>query len=362
MSTQNYNQPTSSPSNIGANAFAVPIDGRRSAEDELLSLASKDIQIIGVHLGYVIGTFSNKDGSGGLFITDGSSTFNIDENRTIHVQTGKTALDGATGGGLQTRSDWFHTKTGEMTIEVEGNDDESTQNTSGIEETNPAFSLKVYGDISIQAVGGDIAIGGKNIKINAEDQIELNAGSQLLANVADGSGKVDFIAGEFTTKSKFAKFDLSGSFYVDGPSEVTFNQKLSVDPISGSVKIKQPSSSTATNSVGNVSQVIGGSYFMTSPFNSQFDVNKFLVRNNQGSSHISLGPDYHYSLSQMEIEAVGTPRENSRSLNAYSLKIGGSIGTSYKLDAGAIEENSVGTIFSTAVSIISKIGITILLN
>lgn len=362
MSAQNYNQPTSSPSAIGANASAVPLGGRTSAEDDLLKLASKDIQIIGVHLGYIIGTFENKDGSGGLFITDGSSTFNIDENRTIHIQTGKTAIDGATGGGLQTRSDWINTKTGVMTIEVEGNDDESTQDSFGTEKTNPAFSLKVYGDISVQSVGGDIAIGGKNVKINAEDQIELTAGSQLLVNVSDGSGKIDFVTGEFNTKGKFANFDLSGSFYVNGPSEVTFNQKISVDPISGDVKLKPVSASRSTNSLGNVTDFIVGAYSVSTLFNYQIDNNKFLIRDRQGLSSISLGPSSFYSLAQTTMEAVGAPRENSRDLHAYSLKIGGSIGNSYKLDAGAIEENSVGTVFSTAVSYISKIGIRILLN
>lgn len=362
MSRQIYNQPTSTPSSIGANAQATPIDGRTSVSNDLLKLATKDIQIIGVHLGYIIGTFQNKDGSGGLFITDGSSTFNIDENRTIHIQTGKTAIDGGTGGGIQFRSDWINTKTGQMTLEIEGNDDESTQDSSGVEKTNPAFSLKVYGDVSIQSVGGDVAVGGKNIKFNAEDQIELTAGSQLLVNVADGSGKIDFIAGEVNTKSKFATFDLSGSFYVNGPPEITFNQKVSVDPISGSVKLTPVSATRSTNTVGNINDVIVGSYSVSTLFNYQIDSNKFLSRDVQGSSILSLGPMDRYTLAQVSEEAVGTPRENSRDIFAYKLNVGGSIGTSYVLNAGAVRIDSVGSVDTRAVAQISSIGTVILLN
>jgi hypothetical protein len=360
--SQSYNQPTNIPDAIGANASAIPTDGRTSVEDDSILFCTKDIQIIGVHLGYAIGTFSNKDGSGGLFITDGQSTFNIDENKTIHLQTGKSAIDGATGGGIQTRSDWFHSKMKEMTLEVTGVDDESTQDALGTEERNPAFSLKVYGDATINCVGGDLKIGGNNILIKAEDQLKLVAGSQILAISSDGTGKIDLLGGEVKTTAKFAKFDLTGSFYVDGPSEVTFNQKLSVDPITSKVTLTPTSSSNATNSIGNITNVVTGQVATTTIGNTQIDANKFLTRDNQGSSTISLGPNYLYSLAQIEVEAVGTPRENSRGLNAYSLKVGGSIGTSYDLAAGAINQNAVGSITSTSVSFTSLIGLTIQLN
>jgi len=362
MSTQNYNQPTGFPSNIGGNAGVIPEGGFTSVADDLPLFCTKEVQIIGMHLGYAIGTFSNKDGSGGLFITDGKTTLNIDENRNIHLQTGRTAIDGATGGGIQTRSDWLHTKTKEMSIVVQGVDDESTQDEFGEEETNPAFSLLVYGDVNVESRGGDMVFNAQNIKFIAGDQIELSAGSQILATASNGAGKIDLVGGEVTTKAKFAKFDLTSSFYVDGPSEITFNQKISVDPISGSIKINPLGSTRSTNTVGNVNNVTVGDYGLTTTGSSQVDANKFLVRDYQGSSTISLGPNVLYGLSEIEVEAVGSPRENSRGINAYSLRVGGAIGTSYNLDAGAIQNNAVGTIDSTAVSFISNIALTIQLN
>lgn len=363
MSQQNYNQPTNFPEYLGANASAVPSDGRTTVEEDSILFCTKDIQIIGVHLGYHFGTYSNKDGSGGLFITDGQSTFNIDENKTIHLQTGKSAIDGATGGGLQLRSDWIHSKTDKMILEVSGNDDESTQDSKGSEQKNPAFSLKVYGDIKVTSVGGDLEIGAKNILISAGDQLRLEAGTQIISEVSKGNGRIDFFAGEVKTRSKFANFDLTGgTFYVTGPSEITFNQTVNMDPITNKVGLCSTASTRATTSNGNITEVVTGQHVSTTLGTNQFEAAFNLYRNLQGRSNISLGPDQTYSLSQIEFEAVGTPRENSRGLNAFALKVGGSIGSSYQLDAGAINESTPGTKTSVSTSFTSLIGITIQLN
>lgn len=356
------NQPGSDPSLIGKNASTQPTDGRDNTSDEL-KFCTGDVDVIGVHLGYAIGTYSNKDGSGGLFITDGSSSFWIDENRSIHIQTGKTALDGGTGGGLIMRSDNVYQKTGSYKLEVQGNDDEADASSDGKgEENNPAYSVHVYGNAAITA-NGDLSLAADNILIDAKEQLKLKSGGQTQITAGDGGGKLDVVTNEFKVTSKFAKYDLTGSFYVDGPEEITFNQKIKFDPLAdNSISINTIGSKIATNSIGGKNNVMLGNVMESTLGNVQVSAYKWLNESISGTASINLGPMIDYGLSTYEGTFIGTPRENSRSLSAYEIYTGGTIGTSFNLIANDINLTSLGTLTGTTLSVTDFIAPAILLN
>lgn len=357
---QNYKQTTNNPSFIGK--ISDPTDGRGTPEN--LKFCTGDVQIIGVHLDFIIGTYSNKDGSGGLFMTNGSSCFHIDQNRNLHLKTGKSAEDGVNGGNLVFASDDFIQRVrGSYAIEIDGTDDKTTASKDGKkQESEPAYSIMIYGDANIVTKGGDLKLGGDNILINAKEQVKIVAGSQILATSGDGSGRIDFAGGEVTTTAKFSKFELSGSFYVNGPEEITFNQKLSFDPITNNVKINSLGAVSAVNSVGGKNTVMIGNEKISTSGNLQIQGYKVLTQSIGGLDRNSLGPFSEYSLAQYEGSFVGTPRENSRTLNAYDLFVGGTIGTSYKLTGMDVNMDSLGTITGRSVSLVDFIGTLILLN
>jgi hypothetical protein len=354
----NYNTPTSNKESVGA--VATPPEGRSNDGDDK-KFCTGSVEVIGVHQGFAVGTYNNKDGSGGLFITDGSSCFHIDAKRTIHIQTGTTAIDGAGAGGLQLISDWVMQKSGKYRLEVGPNDDENE--VKGKKESkSPAYSIQIWGDADIVSTGGELRLGGDSVLINAKEQVKITAGSQILMNSNDGGGKIDILGGEVKTVAKIAAFDLTSTFYVDGAEEVTFNQKYKVDPVSGQATINTPGASQATNSIGSKSTITLGTYKHTSTGNFQITANKFLSTTLLGTLESSTGPMVKLSTSQFEGVFTGSPQVNSRTKDAYSLTVGGTIGTSYILNAMDVNIISLGTITGTSVANTSFIGSLILLN
>lgn len=356
----NHNQPTNNPSNLGGATRAKP------TEDTSVSFVDKSfctgkVELIGIHLGYMLGTYSNKDGSGGLFITDGATCLHIDENRNIHLQTGKTANDGTNGGNLIHRADMIMDKCKSYSGHFKGNDDDSTTGAGGETSKNPAYSLTVEGEMDI-VVHGDANIAADNITLDAKEVLTLKGGNQVKIESGDGGGKVNTIASEITTTGKFVKYDLTSSFYVNGPEEITYNQKLKSDPISGSVNVNTPAAVISSNTVGARNEVMLGNTKMLSTGNMQLEGYKTLLRDFGGTSNVSLGPFVQFSVGQYEGDFIGTPRENSRDINAYTLKVGGAIGSSYKLLASDVNMDTPGTITGTSVSFVDFIGSLIFLN
>lgn len=353
--SQQHNQPTN---NANTAPVSTPTDGRLPLDKD--KFCTGKVEVIGVHQGYAIGTYNNKDGSGGLFITDGSSCFHVDEKRTIHIQTGSTAIDGAGAGGLQLLSEWVIQKAKKYRMEVGPVDQENT--VSGKEEKKvPAYSIYVYGDADIVAEG-DLRLAGDNILLNAKEQVKIVGGSQILMNCNDGGGKIDMIANEVKTVAKTARFDLTNSFYVDGAEEVTFNQKYKVDPITQAFSINTPGAAQASNSIGSKSDIVLGSYKVTTPGNYQIQANKFLTTTILGTLELSSGPVVKSTTSQFDGTFVGIPQINSRGKNAYNLSVGGTVGTSYVVEAMDVNILSLGTITGTATANINFIGSLILLN
>lgn len=356
---QVFNQPTSNPELLGKQA--TPTDGKLDPING--KFCTGKIQTIGVHQGFVLGTYDNKDGSGGLFITDGSSCFHIDENRNIHIQTGKSAVDGANGGNLVLTSDEVIQLCDAYDLEVGGKDDENEPDPSGKgESTEPAYSIKVYGNANIVATGGDLQLGGDNVLITAKEQVKIDGGQQVLIDANKGGGKITNLCGEHKIVAKNVVNELTASFYINGPEEITFNQKVAFDPVSGKVQINTPGASISSNATGSQSTVILGTNKVTSVGNTQTESYKTIQRSFGGTADTTLGPSSKFVLAQEQIVAVGIPRENSRGFSAYELTVGGSIGTSYSARTMDYNIASAATITGYSIGLTDFIGSVILLN
>lgn len=353
--SQQHNQPTSARQGVISN----PTDGRQN--DNNAPFYTGDFKLIGRHEGWTVAAYSNIDGSHGFLINDGSSCIWIDETKTIHIQTGADGNDGVGSGGLTIACEDEIHKTKTFNLEVEGNGDEEKTTTKGT-SNKPPYSIVVYGDISMVSKGGDIKLAADNILLNAKEQVKIKSGAQTIINAADGGGKVDIVAGEVTTNASTAKFDLTGSFYVDGPEEITFNQKFKVNLASGEVNVNTLGAVVATNTLGGRSDIITGTEKHTVVGNFQVETNKLLSTTLFGDAKLSLGPFVDYTIGQYEGKFVGVPTANSRTTNAYELLTGGTIGTSYRLASMDTNMFSLGTITGTTVGVTDFIGVVILLN
>lgn len=351
--SQNHTQPTSAPQGI----ISQPTDGRKSNSKRF---CTGEFEVIGTHAGFIIGAYENKDGSHGFVISDGNSSIWIDETKTIHIQTGATDNDGLGSGGLVFTGEQLIQKVSSYSLEIEGNDEE--EKTSGSQKSNvPPFSVSVYGDVAISSTGGDVQISGDNILLNAKEQVKIKSGTQILLD-SDGGGKIDLLANEVTTNAANVKYDVTGAFYVDGSEDITFNQKYKIDITTGTASVNSPGAVIAENTMGGKNAVYVGKNIIGGLGNVQISANKLLTTTIQGDSQVSLGPIIQYTLGQYEGTFVGTPRENSRTLNAYDLSIGGTVGTSYVLTTMDLNLLSLATITSTTVGVTDFIGTSIFLN
>jgi len=72
----------------------------------------------------------------------------------------------------------------------------------------PAMSITVYGNIDVSSVSGDINVKGKNINLNAENELKLNAGSKI--SLLSGKGKGQNESKETTKGKEEAKSEYGG--------------------------------------------------------------------------------------------------------------------------------------------------------
>ena len=72
----------------------------------------------------------------------------------------------------------------------------------------PAMSIVVYGNIDVSSVSGDINVKGKNINLNAENELKLSAGSKI--SLLSGKGKGQNESKETTKGKEEAKSEYGG--------------------------------------------------------------------------------------------------------------------------------------------------------
>lgn len=117
-----------------------------------------------------------------------------------------------------------------LLIEVENKND-VVASKDGDKKASKAFSLVVYGNVDITAHGGDINVKGKNISLNASNELTLNAGSKISMLSGKGKGQKDSTKTSSSTQSTEAEYGgliemKSGDLSIDG---LTVRQNSSVD-------------------------------------------------------------------------------------------------------------------------------------
>ncbi len=184
--------------------------------------------------------------------TNGVGAIQIGDNGNISFTTG-TPGDVGCGGKILMKSDSHTQKTGSMTIEVEGRPEDgktsSKKNDDGTitEEKLPAYSLKAYGDVFIESVGGETVIKADHITLNAISTLNLNSSSDINITAGEGKGRINFHGEKFKFNGAFLEKNLSGGEYSTGAGEVQVDQY-------------NPAASTVVNTPGDVQYTVNGDY------------------------------------------------------------------------------------------------------
>jgi len=207
---------------------------------------------------YIFGNFTltsytfEEDGSSGIALYDGKTAFHIDNVGNMIFTTGQPSQSGC-GGKMVMNSEATIEKTGSISIEVTGraNDGEigkEKNSTGGIDEKKlPAYSLKVYGDVLIECIGGEAVIKGDNITLNASGTLNLNSGKDINISAGGEGGRINVAGGTFALNTAFFEKNLSGGEYSKGAGEVSIEQYNS-------------NASTSISTPGNVNYSVNGDY------------------------------------------------------------------------------------------------------
>ena len=90
---------------------------------------------------------------------------------------------------------------------------------------NP-LSLKVFGDINLEAEGADVALKGKNVKISADSQLSLISNDIFVGDTEGACGIVKIATGTLKTDTFFIKSAYLGNLTVTSLLKSTVELKL----------------------------------------------------------------------------------------------------------------------------------------
>lgn len=275
------------------------------------------------------------DGASGLHIFNSvGAAFQIDGLNNIIFSAGKPSQGGC-GGKMIENVQSKLTKAGSIATEVTGREDAGVLNKTKNEEGNiekeklPAYSLKVYGDILIECVGGDVAIKGDNVTVNALSSLNLKSEKDL--NI-QANGNINMSGSNVDMKSGSFKKNLTiGEFTTGGGESSTEQYKPGA-----TIKNTTPGAVEYTVS-GNYTVGVKGNYTLGVDGNSTIKVKKDLGYVIEGN-HSSLIK----GKSKEEIQGGG----KSTQLATLLMKVGAS--KSKKTPGFDIKSNSGVGIQSTA--------------
>jgi len=201
-------------------------------------------QVLG---GFNITAYKFPDGSNGIALYNGKSAFHIDNNNNITISAGQPGQSGC-GGKFVVNTQAQLQKSKSIAIEVTGRDDggvvnkEADEDGNVSEDTMPSYSLKVYGPVHVEAIGGDAAVKGDNVTINASSTLNLKSGKDINIQAGENGGKINMYGGTCEINTAFLNKNLSGGEYSEGPGEFKVKQKKK----GANVSIDTPGSVTYT--------------------------------------------------------------------------------------------------------------------
>jgi hypothetical protein len=207
-----------------------------------------------------------EDGSSGIALYNGKSAWHIDNLGNMIFTTSQAPQSGC-GGKMVSNSEAVIEKSGSISIEVTGrpNDGEigkEKNSEGGIDEKKlPAYSLKVYGDVLIECIGGEAIIKGDNITLNASSTLNLNSGKDINISAGGEGGRINMTGGTFALNTGFFEKNLSGGEYSKGAGEVQIEQY-------------NPNATTSVSTPGSVNYTVNGDYEVGVTGNYKQIVNK----------------------------------------------------------------------------------------
>jgi hypothetical protein len=245
--SKNVQKPSPNQQDFQAKGAARP---EGADELEKGQFCNADFNVITTKHGWTMGTYSNNDGTSGYILTNGTSIFHFDTAGNIILSTGKPAQAGC-GGKVIIRAEDKQEKAKTTSIHITGNDDQKTRKPDGsggeTVEEYPPYSLFVEGDIAIESQGGEVAIKGDNITLNATNVLTLRAGEAINLEAGQGGGKVNVLAGDYNINASFSNNTITGGHYIDNTGETTVNQVV-------------PGTTTSINTLGGVNYLVRGAY------------------------------------------------------------------------------------------------------
>ena len=158
----------------------------------------------------------NEDGRVTYIVcTDNGQSLNMDEMGNIFLGCGKIG-DDESGGGMTVRPH------GQMIVKV--GDTLSIEVENGQDQEKP-LSLTVFGDINMEAKGGDLHMSGSNVNISAGNEMNLEAPKLALTN-GKACGTVKITGGTIKHEAVFIKDEITGSVSQNVFGEYTIRQLL----------------------------------------------------------------------------------------------------------------------------------------
>ena len=143
----------------------------------------------------------NEDGRVTYIVcTDNGQSLNMDETGNIFLGCGKIG-DDESGGNMTVRPHGsMFVKVGDaLNIEIE----------NGQNQDKP-LSVTVFGDINMEAKGGDLHMSGSNVNISAGNEMNLEAPKLALTN-GKACGTVKITGGTIKHEAVFIKDEITGS-------------------------------------------------------------------------------------------------------------------------------------------------------
>ena len=152
-----------------------------------------------------------------IVCTDNGQSLNFDEVGNIFLGCGKIG-DDESGGTMTVRPQ------GQMIVKV--GDTLSIEVENGQDQEKP-LSLVVYGDINMEARGGNLQMSGDNVSIKASNDMNIEASKTLTMGNGKSCGNVHINAGTIKHDAVFIKDTISGSISQSVYGEYTIEQLLS---------------------------------------------------------------------------------------------------------------------------------------
>lgn len=255
------------------------------------------------------------DGSTGAALYSKAWAFHADNNNNFIFTAGPPSQGGC-GGKLIQKTEAIVQQTGSVSTHVTGRKEDGVVDKKvkdgDVEESKlPAYSLKVEGDIFIESVGGEVALKGDVITLNALNTLNLKSGKDINIQAGDNSGKVTINCSKYDLNAAFLNKNVTGGEYSKGSGENEVEQYNS-------------GSTTTLSTPGSVNYVVNGDYTVGVKGDYKQIVDKNYSIESKKDYAIKIDGDYSMEVGGKAKTIFNGVNKQSTQKEAYLMKIGAS--------------------------------------